>query len=213
MLNYGPNRWRQLRRPQKRLIDEAETLLLGPNFFKCIYWACSTTLGSTTCRFNYLHVFHIFFLVSYIVCFLIITPLQCFKVYWFNKRAERLMILIYKVLFTCWPGSCSLYLGFLVDHWCLDSEKEYDSLIGFLRRNYTSLPPSGETDAGMPSSCHALSALLSFLGWALFWILVCPGLCESIAWLLPLWGSLSIRFAISARLPLQLLCIGCFWVS
>jgi len=28
-------------------------------------------------------------------------------------------------------------LGFLVDRWCLTSEKEYDSLIGFLRRNYT----------------------------------------------------------------------------
>ena len=58
-------------------------------------------------------------------------------------------------------------LGFLVDCWCLNSEKEYDSLTGFLRRNYTSLPPSGETDAGMPSSSHALSAMLSFLGWAL----------------------------------------------
>jgi hypothetical protein len=33
----------------------------------------------------------------------------------------------------------------------------------------------------MPSSSHALSALLSFLGWALFWVLVCPGLWESIA--------------------------------
>ena len=49
------------------------------------------------------------FLLSHIVYFLIITPLQCFKVYWFNKRAERLMVLIYKVLFTCWPGSYSLY--------------------------------------------------------------------------------------------------------
>jgi hypothetical protein len=55
-------------------------------------------------------------------------------------------------------------LGFLVDRWCLNSGTEYDSLIGFLRRSYTSLPPSGETDAGMPSSFHALSALLSFLG-------------------------------------------------
>jgi hypothetical protein len=31
--------------------------------------------------------------------------------------------------------------------------------------------------------------------------------------LLQLWGSLSIRFVISAWLPLQLLCIGYFWVS
>ena len=95
-------------------------------------------------------------------------------------------------------------LRFLVDRWCLNSEKkEYDSLIGLLRRNCTSLPPSGETDAGMPSSCHALSALLSFLGSALFWISVCSGLWESIAWLLPIWGSLSIRFAISASLPVH----------
>jgi hypothetical protein len=55
-------------------------------------------------------------------------------------------------------------LGFLIDHWCLNSGTEYDLLIDFLHRSYTSLPPSGETDAGMPSSSHTLSALLSFLG-------------------------------------------------
>jgi hypothetical protein len=55
-------------------------------------------------------------------------------------------------------------LGFLVDRWCLRNGTKYDSLFGVLRRSYTSLLTSDETDAGMPSSSHALSALLSFLG-------------------------------------------------
>ena len=63
-------------------------------------------------------------------------------------------------------------LGFLVDRCCLNSEKEYDSLIGFLRRNYTSLPlvtvtsdsvPNGRIIKGILNSKAAdMCLLLSF---------------------------------------------------
>ena len=55
-------------------------------------------------------------------------------------------------------------LGLLVERWCLRSETGNDPWIGIHCRSYTSLRHSGETGVGMPSSSHAQSAQLLFLG-------------------------------------------------
>ena len=70
-----------------------------------------------------------------------------------------------------------------VERWCLRIETEYDPWSGIHCCMRTSLPNSGETGVGTPSSSHAKSAWLIFLVWALFWILVYLGLWESIVWL------------------------------
>ena len=88
-------------------------------------------------------------------------------------------------------------------------ETEYDPWSSIHCRMYTSLPHSGETGVGTPSSSHAQSALLIFFGVSFFRILIYLGLWESIVWLLKLFGSLSTLAAICA----WLLDIVCFLES
>ena len=99
-----------------------------------------------------------------------------------------------------------------VERWCLRIETQYDPRSGIHCRMCTSLPHSGETGVGKPSSSHVQSALLIFLVWALFWILVYLGLWESIVWLPKLFGSLSTLAAICAWLLLWLLGIVCVYI-
>jgi len=55
-------------------------------------------------------------------------------------------------------------LGLLVERWCLRNETGDDPWIGIRCRSYTSLPHSGETGVAVPSSSHAQSAQMLFLG-------------------------------------------------
>ena len=137
-------------------------------FFCIIYWACSSTLGSTTCCFsNYVHRFPAFRSKS-------IDSINAQNSFWcFIMRS---CLLAGQVPICC----------FMTSRWALVFAQwnRRWSMIGIHCCSYMSLPHSGETSVGMPSSSHAQSAQLLFLGWALFWILVCLELWESIVWLL-----------------------------
>jgi hypothetical protein len=124
-------------------------------FLNMIYWACCTTQSSTTCRnSNYVHFSWSF--VSHgcwaLCCnvsksFDSTNALNCF---WYLTMRSCLVV-----------GQLLIaVLGHLVEHWCLRSETGCDPWFGLHGRSYTSLPHSGETDAGMPSSSRAQSTRL-----------------------------------------------------
>jgi hypothetical protein len=61
----------------------------GPFFFN-VFIEHTPLLSAVLHAVSIIYMCFTFFLISLIVCFLIITPLQCFKVYWFNKQITYL---------------------------------------------------------------------------------------------------------------------------
>ena len=142
----------------------------------------------------------------------LISYFQIVKVYWFNERTKLLLVLSYEIFLACWPASNLLFQDLTLSAGVF-ALKQYDPWRGIHCRMCTSLPHSGETGVGRPSSSHAQLALLIFLVLVLFWILVYLGLLESIVWLPKLFGSLSTLAAICVWLLLWLLDIVCFLES